>query len=535
MPHRKAKKATSNKSNTAAAVAKRVAKKEAEREELVQWLEQNDPSYDRSGAPPITISELLSTKLSHKTFTVGGKGEMPYDWSKFRAVLEGRSAESPRWFMQLREEDLLIEGGLDGVTVDCVVIAEASVPTLAPAHYIVKMHMAFSDLEDNAPERILPIEGQDMCWRRVVRDNGGNINAYLLQKRETTGNTTQSFGFGAVGTLNTTVTASTASMPTSTGGFGFGAAPAPTSNVPPSFGFGVAAASTTLAPMNTSNANSANSFGFGFGSAPAPVSDVPPATVNTNSFGFGASANETTFSVAPNTASCGGFGSRSPSTEPPLKASEVLFALWSKKRLSDMAKSLKSGSRILRENFKPSPTVSEMKLVMQNDFKDDVSKTVKQLILNKLFAKCSDKIVEVDQWIDNCPVYDENLSAALQKFRAHHVQKVAEDSEVFQALYNECHKSMEDELNRIVGLRKAAVQRELDCIEKIMGQLKEGKMAEKQTFRLLKYYAANDVMRFRPFAKVSGISEMGESADVCEPPAPVFVNPFMRALSANSP
>ncbi|RNC37473.1 hypothetical protein TcCL_NonESM13357, partial [Trypanosoma cruzi] len=151
------------------------------------------------------------------------------------------------------------------------------------------------------------------------------------------------------------------------------------------------------------------------------------------------------------------------------------------------------------------------------------------------FAKRSDKVMGVDQWIEKCPVYDEHLTAALQKFRAHYVQKVAEDSDVFQALYNECHESMEKELNRIVELRKAVVQQQLRCIEGIMEQLKEGKMAEKKTFRLLKYYPANDVMRFRPFGKVSGISEMGESADVCEPPAPVLVNPFNTAHSANSP
>ncbi|EAN99075.1 hypothetical protein TcCL_ESM00448 [Trypanosoma cruzi] len=485
MSHRKAKKATNKKSNASAAAAKR-ALKEAEHEEVVQWLERNDPLYERSRVPPITISELLSEKLSHRTFTMNDKGEVPYDWSKLRAALEGRNPKSPRWFMQLREEDLLFEDVLDGVTVDCVVIAEASVPTLAPAHYIVKMHMPFSDPEDNAPECILPIEGQGMCWRSVVRDNNCDINAYLLQKRETKLYKNYGFSFGDLEAFGTTVPASNTSIPTFTGGFGFGATPASYSNVPPSFG-------------------------------------------------FGASTNEKGFSLSPNTASFDEFGSKSPLKATPLKTSEVLFALWSKKRLSDMARSLKSGSRILRENFKPSPSASEIRLVMQNDFKDDVSKTVKQLILNKIFAKRSDEVMGVDQWIEKCPVYDEHLTAALQKFRAHYVQKVAEDSDVFKALYNECHESMEKELNRIVELRKAVVQQQLSCIEEIMGQLKEGKMAEKRTFRLLKYYPANDVVRFRPFGKVSGISEMGESADVCEPPAPVLVNPFNTAHSANSP
>ncbi|EKG03368.1 hypothetical protein TCSYLVIO_005580 [Trypanosoma cruzi] len=504
MSHRKAKKATIKKSNASAAVAKRALEKEAEREEMLRWFEQNDPLYEGSTIPPITISELLSEKLSHRTFTMNDKGEVPYDWSKLRAALEGRNPESPRWFMQLREEDLLFEDVLDGVTVDCVVIAEASVPTLAPAHYIVKMHMPFSDPEDNAPERILPIEGQNMCWRSVVRDNRGDINAYLLQKRETKCYGNCAFGFGGIRELDITVPKSNEYKAAFTGGFDLGVTPVSYSNLKPS-------------------------FGFGFGATPASQSNLPP------SFGFGASIHEEGFSVFPNTASFDGFGSKSPLEATPLKTSEVLFALWSKKRLSEMAKSLKSGSRILRENFKPSPSASEIRLVMQNDLKDDVSKTVKQLILNKMFAKRSDKVMGVDQWIEKCPVYDEHLAAALQKFRARYVQKVAEDSDVFQALYNECHESMEKELNRIVELRKAVVQQQLCCIEEIMKQLKEGKMAEKKTFRLLKYYPANDIMRFRPFGKVSGISEMGESADVCEPPAPVLVNPFNTAHSANSP
>ncbi|RNF11118.1 hypothetical protein TraAM80_01085 [Trypanosoma rangeli] len=525
MPPRKAKKATSAKSNTAAAEVARVAKKEAESAALVQWLEQNDPLYDRSGDPPITVSELLSTKLSHNTFSVTGKGEMPYNWDKFRGLLEARKSDSPRWFMQLREEDLLADDGFTGVTVDCVVIAEASVPTLAPAHYIVKMHMPFSDLEDNAPERILPIEGQGMCWRRVVRDNGCNINAYLLQKRGTPSGEAPVFGFGAAVTAApSTATANSTSVTNSSSGFGFGATPSSSSNGPSSFGFGAAAASV---PTNTtSTATPPSSFGFGFSAA-------APASVNASNFGFGASTNGTTSLAAP-VAPLGGFGSQSSPTVTPLKTSEVLFALWSKKRLSEMTKSLKSGSRVLREDFKPSSNAPTIKLVMQNDLKDDVCKTVKQLILNKIFAKRCTDILDVDHWIDSCPVYDAHLTAALQKFRAHHVQKVAESSDEFEVLYDECHKSMEAELNRIVELRKAMVQQELGRIEEIMTQLKEGKLAEKRTFRLLKYYAANDVMRFRPFGKVSGISEMGESADVCEPPAPVLVNPFMALRSAAS-
>ncbi|ORC91580.1 uncharacterized protein TM35_000051760 [Trypanosoma theileri] len=548
MTVRKAKKSTTKKpaeaSSALSKAATHVVKEETERASLLEWLDKNDPLYDRSGAPPITISELLSSKLIHKTFKKAGMDEMPYDWSKLRGVLEARTSKSPRWFMQLREEDLLADDGFEGVTVDCVVIAEASLPTLAPAHYIVKMHLPYSDLEDNAPERILPIEGQNMCWRRVVRDDGTDINAYLLQKRESA-SAGISFGFG---TSTTTTTTSTTVAPTTntntantnantnTAGNGFGFGFGTTTTTPSStageantmaFGFGTTAPSSTNTASTT--AAPANSFSFGFGAAPT-TSSSSTAAGNTNSFGFGTTtpgtvpAGTTTTTA---TTTTGNFNSTS-SSQPvaSLKPSEVLFALWSKKRLVDMVKSFKSGSRIVREDFKPTPTSQSIKLVMQNDVKDDVHKTVKQLILNKMFAKHCDKILAVDRWMDNCPVYEERLCTAMQKFRANYVQEVAEDSEQFQTLYKECHEAMEAELNRIVEIRKKIVEKELQTIEEITELLKEKKIAEKNTFRLLKYYAANDIMRFRPFGKVSGISEMGESADVCEPPAPVLVNPF---------
>ncbi|KAH9593113.1 hypothetical protein LSM04_001919 [Trypanosoma melophagium] len=547
MPARKAKKSTTKKSehpsSAAAKVAAHVVKEEIERASLLEWLDKNDPLYDRSGAPPITISELLSVKLIHKTFKKAGMNEMPYDWSKLRGTLESRSSTSPRWFMQLREEDLLADDGFEGVTVDCVVIAEASLPTLAPAHYIVKMHLPYSDLEDNAPERILPIAEQNMCWRRVVRDDGTDINAYLLQKKEMP-SAAISFGFGTstasttVATItsssNTTINTTTAA-PSNGFGFGFGTTTATTSGEvnTNTFGFGTTTPSSTNASTANTSSAPANSFSFGFGAAPASSSSAA-TTVNNNTFGFGTTtattgpaATTTTTTRTKTTAGDGG-NVNSLSSQPvaSLKASEVLFALWSKKRLTDMAKSFKSGSRIVREDFKPTPTSPSIKLVMQNDAKDDVRKTVKQLILNKMFAKHCDKILAVDRWIDNCPVYEEHLCTAMQKFRANYVHEVAEDSEEFQTLYKECHEAMEAELNRIVEVRKGIVEKELKCIEEITQLLKEKKVAEKHTFRLLKYYAANDIMRFRPFGKVSGISEMGESADVCEPPAPVLVNPF---------
>nr|CCD17640.1 unnamed protein product [Trypanosoma congolense IL3000] len=537
-----ASKASKGALSGATAAATRAANAEARREELLKWLEANDPLYDRSGAPPITISELFDAKLEHKTFVKPEVGEQPYDWSKFRGVLESRMASSPRWFMQIREEDLLIEDSFDGVTVDCIVIAEAAQPTLAPAHYIVKQHLPYSDLEDNAPERILPIEGQHMYWRRVVRDDGGDINAFLLQKRTVAAVPQTVFGFGAAQPTPSAAPPSTA--PGKDFNFGFATTPAEGNKsavavgTPVNFGFGTAASAGGGSALNT--AAPAGGFNFGFGTAPAASGGVSSSN-SVGSFGFGTSINNSVpgsaaavgFSSAPRNVGKADESSEFEQKVSPLKPSEVLFALWTTKRLTEMMKALKSGSRVVREDFVPNSTAQPIKLVVQNDMKDNIKGVVRHLVLNRLFAKQCPEVKAVDKWINDCPVYHGQLAEAMQKFRENYLQEVAEASADFQKQYDEYREAMETELERIIAARKKIIDGELETIGNIMQLLKEKKLAEKQTFRLLKYYAANDVMRFRPFAKVSGISEMGESADVCDPPAPVIVNPFLALQPAS--
>lgn len=209
----------------------------------------------------------------------------------------------------------------------------------------------------------------------------------------------------------------------------------------------------------------------------------------------------------------------------PLKTSEILFALWSRKRLTELAKEIRSGSRIVREDFQLDAS-TKIKLVMQNDRKDDVAATSRRLLLNRLFAKRDADVKAMDKWIDECPVYDEALAPALQAFRERQLIELADESEEFQQLYASHHGKIEEELQRIVEVRLAAANVELDRIAAITERLNSHKLSEKRSFLLLKFYAKNDVMKFRPFGKISGISEMGESADVCVPPAHVNINPF---------
>ncbi|KAG5469521.1 hypothetical protein LSCM1_02744 [Leishmania martiniquensis] len=517
---------------------KRALKEKADQEALAQWIDAHDSLLDIAAENPIWMEELFSEKLVHRTFVLPGTGEQPYDWSEFRKVLESRTASSPRWFMQLREEDLLAgEDGMEGVTVDCYVIAEATRPTLAPGQYIVKVHWPYSDAEDNAPERILPLEGQGMCWRRVVKADGSDMNVFLLQKRSTTigkggvvatlaataAPAASAFGFPERG-----MAASPQEAPSATkvANFGFGNTSSATPT--PAFGFGFGAVPQLAGVTPTSGSSgSSNGFSFSFGSA---QSATKPSS--TGAFGFGFSAAPPAPASAAAAPAVPGFSVAAPTTEEsgevkvhPLKTSEVLFALWSRKRLRDLAKEIRSGSRIVREDF-PLDAATKIKLVMQNDRKDGVEATVRRLLLNRVFAKQDNSVKAMDIWISDCPVFDEALASALQAFRERQLSELAKRSELFQSLRDRHYAKIEAELRRIVKVRSAAAELELERIDAIMAQITERKLAEKSSFRLLKFYAKNDVLKFRPFGKISGISEMGESVDVCVPPAHVNVNPF---------
>ena len=108
---------------------------------------------------------------------------------------------------------------------------------------------------------------------------------------------------------------------------------------------------------------------------------------------------------------------------------------------------------------------------------------------------------------------------SLQEFRSNFVKEQCEDSQEFKALQKKYGPKIAGELQRIVAIRKAEVEKEELQLDEISQLLKEKKIAPKSDFTIMKYYPKNDVHRFRPYGKVSGITEGGESADVCEPPA----------------
>lgn len=506
-----------------------------------QWIDSNDELLDNAPESPVTLNDIFSKLLIHKSFTLANSNPTSFDWSEFRSALEMRNANSPRWFVQLREEDLLLgPNGLEGVRVDCFVVVEAKAPTFSPAEYIVKVHWPYSDSEDNAPERILSLAQQGMCWRRVVKNNGDNINVYILQKRrdnrsgDSSASSEATFGFG----LTSSASSGNSSVSSLPERFSFGAsAPAPPSRSelektasvsqvgPFNFGFG--------SSTSSENAVKPTAFSFGF-----PSTSPSPGGTGAINFGFGSahsSSVSSSSSLAPsfsfgNGSTCASSVVEKDSPHVPLKqlsTSEVLFTLWSRSRLEEMKKEIQSGSRIVSGSFAVSPTIT-IKLVMQNDVEDDVHETAYRLILRDIFAKQNVEMKKINKWINDCPVYDEELANVLQEFRESRLKELGEESDDLKNLVKELQPRIEKELQRIILIRREAAQLDLDMIEFISERMNRKLLLEKKEFRLLKYYAKNDKLPFRPFGKISGICEMGETVDVCVPRAHVNVNPFTQ-------
>jgi hypothetical protein len=549
---------------------------------------------DAPETPALKVSELFSRVVLRKDFKIRtakgqpDQGRAAFDWSTLREELSKRNDKSPTWFMHIRTEELILDpDGLDGEHVECAVIAETTEPTLAPMHMVVRVARPFSDAEDNTPERILKLSEAGLCWREVRGDAGEVLNIFLLQPRKSTEVApARSFSFGAAPPPATTVSASTAPatspLPStaqasadasaasppkpSTSGFGFGtnsagaqaaqaatealsaaaktAGSAPTAFGQPavqksaSFGFGAAvppppvAGSTETKPVGTTN------LAFGFkppASAPAaptfagrPVTTMPAEVPHVGKPGNGTGAPASATANANFARQASTFGAAK--TEK-IDVDKANFTLWTEKRLKEMKKEIQAGSRIIIEKVKLPPPVSrDAKIQMQNDLHDHVDKTVEQLI-RKEFAMLDPETKKVDKWIDDCPVYDEKLMNALQKFRESHVKEAVNDSDEsdprgYQAVAKALRPLLTQELSKRVAERKEMLDKECSEIDEILTLVKKHLLATKDKFRVLKFYPKNDVLRFRPFGKVGGIHEQREFADVCVPAPYVMKNPF---------
>eukprot|EP00672_Neobodo_designis_P017018 CAMPEP_0174845532 /NCGR_PEP_ID=MMETSP1114-20130205/11784_1 /TAXON_ID=312471 /ORGANISM="Neobodo designis, Strain CCAP 1951/1" /LENGTH=313 /DNA_ID=CAMNT_0016079779 /DNA_START=38 /DNA_END=975 /DNA_ORIENTATION=- len=274
----------------------KAAEAEAREQERLDEI-RNDPLVVRHSAttPALTVTDVFNSVITLKDFPLRKpeSGRAPFDWTELRNRLAGRNAESPMWFVHIRTEDLILEPeGLDGEKVQAAIIVEASEPTLAPMHMVVREARPFSDLEDNTPERIVKLADQGFVWREVRADDGAAINVFLLQEKEkpkaaaATDGVAKSFSFGAAAPAAPATT--TPAAPVAGFGNNNGGAPRSTASTPSvTTGFG---GTPTPAVQNASAAAAALAAaaggaktGFGSAAAPAPVAKQP-------SFGFGGAA-----------------------------------------------------------------------------------------------------------------------------------------------------------------------------------------------------------------------------------------------------
>ena len=481
----------------------------ASKEDIAAWVRNNDPLL---GTTSVTIAELFDTttikKFDKQTFctdkrqTISTGESFSADWSALKAELEGRSADSPQWFIQLRKEDLTLEpDGCIGQRVESFVIVESSSPTLCPAYYVVATPLPYSDAEDHVPESFHHLADQGVKWFPIVKANGDSINAFFM-KRDT-----PKINFG--GPVATSTAPATA--PASGGfGAGFGSNAAPTTTIPTGFSFGAApAASTPSVPAS-----------FTFGAAPAPA--AVPAT-----FSFGSAAPASSSTTTPTVGF--GFSTNAAPKEPPMKripVEDILFCVWSTSRIKSLQKEIKEGSRIVIENAKLPGISKPFKVQMQDDMKEKPDRAAREFVLNKVFAKQSSRIKDFDDWMGNVPEFNPTLIAYLQNTREKILKSEAKESSEFATLEKDVVPAVEALLRNAIADREPHRRKQKEILEGASKLMKEGKLVAKEHCNIIKFYPSNKDIPFRPYGRVSGISEEGDVIR-CVPEAWRNKNPFL--------
>jgi hypothetical protein len=468
------------------------------------------------------------------------------------------------------------------VCVPYVGIAEAAGATRAPSTFIIREHRVFADDEDCVPEKVRTFAAHGFCWLQVLGEACEDINVYLLvtdaERVALTGNAAaQSFGFGAAApsslpppapapSLASDVDAAAPAAATGAPGTGMSAPTREASAMSMGFGspavsfggngfagfattttgtgFGASAASQHSAaeapppPPPSRDASSASSnFAAGFGNA---ATSQPPSFAA--GFGNAAASQPPSFATGFGATEGGsfalGFGANAaqapskPATDSaaplavdaavvsgvPRHAKDVNWLIWSLKSLTDMRARTTQGSRISRRDVALPDGTTWPKLVMQNDLKDRVAATVAQLI-DKQFARTNARMVRFVKWRGDCPEVEPKLIEPLEAMQASllKAEKAASTAE-FDAVARH-RDALVAALEEIVAQRKAEVAAELATLDEARRQLTAGEALPRDRFRVLKYYPANDVVRFRPHGKLRSLTDAGQPVDVCTPPA----------------
>lgn len=487
---------------------------------------------------PMTIEEFFAhpTFRSNTKFNCSAKSgktgqsvslcQGEWDWGHFKESLQRRASSSDKdglWLIHVRVEDSLLSWddrfaakglstpdveGVVGVKVPCVAVVETSAGENAgfPEHYSVAEKLNDQDGEDYTPSTFKTLEGQNLAWRPLVNEQNQSLRAFVLAARESS--------------------ASAAAAASSPLGASAAATPAPASNpfgapatqaAAPSNPFAAVAPPTPSAVANPfaaiPAAAPANPFAAlgGGGGAPAAAPAKGGGGANpfaaANPFGGGAAAATSTRKI-------------------PLE--DIVFTLWSAMSLREAFEQLSAGTRCVIDD-------SKSKISLKFDDSESLEQALEtNFIKYKMKHDASKKKKSVDEWLDAFPDAGEpelqemwmkskgmnsrnRLMETLKKgyFDA---PKTAEDKEILSHLETVIKTALDKRTARSVEQKKLL----LTLFKK---QSVAPGIVEKGNSVIKKFYPSNNVCPFRPTAKLTGLTGLGEAADT-HPPEYKFINPF---------
>ena len=242
------------------------------------------------------------------------------------------------------------------------------------------------------------------------------------------------------------------------------------------------------------------------------------STASTPAAGFGFNAPAATATATP-------VVKAAPATKR-IPVEDILFCVWSTSRMKSLQKEIKEGSRIVIENAKLPGIDKPCKVQMQDDKKEKPHKAAHEFVLNKVFAKQSDRIKDFDNWMGTVPEFNPALINYFQSTREKILKTEAKESDEFAKLEKEVVPAVEKLLNDAIADREPHRAKQEEIVTGATKLMKEGKLITKENCNVIKFYPSNKDIPFRCFGRVSGISEEGDVIR-CVPEAWRNKNPFL--------
>jgi hypothetical protein len=179
-----------------------------------------------------------------------------------------------------------------------------------------------------------------------------------------------------------------------------------------------------------------------------------------------------------------------------------------------MKTALVAGSKLVLEAVPLHDGTSWKMLKMDNDRQDTLAKAVRTAI-DKDFAGKNDSMRALTAWIEECPAVDPKVAEPLIEVRSRALKlckvSAADDYEAVAKYKDDLMAA----LKQVVAERKTEIAGETALLDRVADDLKFGRISGREQWIVRKFYAANDVVKFRPHNK---FRLMG-TADECYPPA----------------